>query len=66
MNKICTKFRNFLVKKYRRLRKTIALQLIDRMGKSYEKRKKENIEPVVHFDFKKIKKVVHLIKKSYI
>ncbi len=22
--------------------------------------------PVVHFDFKKIKKVVHLIKKSYI
>jgi len=36
------------------------------MGKSYEKRKKENIEPVVHFNFKKIKKVVHLIKKSYI
>ena len=24
------------------------------------------IQPVVHFDFKKIKKVVHLIKKSYI
>lgn len=43
MNKICTKFRNFLVKKYRRLRKTIALQLIDRMGKSYEKRKKEYV-----------------------
>ena len=24
------------------------------------------MSPVVHFDFKKIKKVVHLIKKSYI